>query len=229
MSRIILKISGEALKSEKDLVSDTKLSMIWDLVKLLKKDKHKISIVIGGGNIFRGREHLEMSPLNRDTIGMLGTVINGLYIKDFLAKKDIACVISTPFVFPNLINTYEPDELKKLYDEDQVVIFAGGVGKSGYSTDSGVIRAAEIVKGDLIIKLTNVDGVYNDDPHVNKQAKKFSQLTYDEILQNEYKFMDLYAIKKCQEYNIKILVMSLNDYAQIGEFFAGKNIGTLIS
>ena len=208
MSRIILKISGEALKDEFANVSSKKLNIVLETVNNLKKLQHDVAIVVGGGNYFRGRENTDMDVVTRDTIGMLGTCMNALYIKDYLERNGISTTISTPFDFPNLIENLNNDELKEKWHEGNVIVFGGGIGKSGYSTDSGVIYAAEKIGCDLIIKMTNVDGVYDSDPKINKNAKKFNQLTYEEVLNEHYKVMDEFAIQKAQEKNIKILVMN---------------------
>ncbi len=228
MSRIILKFSGEALKNHDELVAKEKLAIILKTIKLLQENNHEIALVIGGGNFFRGRENEDMEKVTRDTIGMLGTVMNALYVKDYLENHDINSIISTPFDFPNLIEKYNREELKDLYDKGSIVIFGGGVGLSGYSTDSGTILARDILDANLIIKMTNVDGVYSDDPKVNKNAIKFDYLSYKDVLDNEYQVMDLYAIKKCQETKTKILVMNIDNYEKLNDYFNGKIIGTEI-
>ena len=228
MSRIILKFSGEALKDKDELVAKDKLDIVLKTIKLLQENNHEIALVIGGGNFFRGREHEDMEKVTRDTIGMLGTVMNALYVKDYLQNHNIKTIISTPFDFPNLIENYRREDLKDLYNKGNVIIFGGGVGLSGYSTDSGTILARDILDANLIIKMTNVDGVYNDDPKINSKAIKFDYLSYKEILDNEYQVMDLYAIKKCQETKTKILVMNIDKYESINEYFDGKNVGTEI-
>lgn len=228
MSRIILKFSGEALKDNNELVAKEKLAIILKTIKLLQENNHEIALVIGGGNFFRGREHSDMEKVTRDTIGMLGTVMNALYIKDYLENNNIKSIISTPFDFPNLIENYRKEELKELYNKGRVIIFGGGVGLSGYSTDSGTILARDILDANLIIKMTNVDGVYSDDPKINKAAIKFDYLNYKKVIDNEYQVMDLYAIKKCQENKTKILVMNIDNYEKINDYFNGKIIGTEI-
>ena len=225
MSRIILKISGEALKEDNDIVAKCKLDIILNTIKLLK-DKHQIGVVIGGGNFFRGREHEDMEALTRDTIGMLGTVMNALYLKDYLANHNIESVVSTPFKFPNLLENYDKSTLKRLFDNGKIIIFGGGIGLSGYSTDSGTILARDILEANLIIKMTNVDGVYNADPKKDINATKFDYLTYDDVIKNQYQVMDLYAIKKCQNKQTKILVMNINDYAKLPNYFEGQKFGT---
>ena len=228
MSRIILKISGEALKNNNENVSNEKLNIVFKTIKLLQNDGHKIGIVIGGGNFFRGREHNDMNKVTADTIGMLGTIMNALYVKDYLEKQNIKVKISTPFNFPNLIDNYSNEELLSMYEDNCIIIFGGGVGKSGYSTDSGVVLAAKTLNSSLIIKMTNVDGVYDSDPKLNKDAIKYDKVTYKDVLEKGLKVMDEYAIKECMKNNIKILVMNFNKYESILDYFDNKEIGTVI-
>lgn len=228
MSRIILKISGEALKEDEKNVSEKKLNIIKEIIEELKKDKHKIGIVIGGGNYFRGRDHIDMVPIKKDAIGMMGTVINALYISDFLEKYKIKNEVYTPFDFPYLIENFSDSELKEKYENDEIIIFGGGIGKSGFSTDSGASFAAKKVKASLIIKLTTVDGVYDKDPKTNKEAKLFKTLTFNEVIENNYKVMDTSAFKECKENNIDIIVMNFEKYKYLNETIKKHNIGTFI-
>jgi len=226
MSRIILKISGEALKDNNSNVSEDKLKIILNTIKILKKYNHKIAIVVGGGNYFRGRENTHMEVITRDTIGMLGTVMNALYIKDYLEKNAYKIVVSTPFSFPNLIDNYNDEKLKEKYNDGDIIVFGGGVGMSGYSTDSGVILASNKLDGDFIIKMTNVNGVYDSDPKINLNAKKYDKLTYQEVIEKDLKVMDKYAIEKAKDKNIKILVMNFLEYEKLNNYFNGELVGT---
>lgn len=226
MSRIVLKISGEALKENNSNVADEKLKIILNTINILKKYNHKIAIVVGGGNYFRGRENTHMEVITRDTIGMLGTVMNALYIKDYLMKNGLNAIISTPFSFPNLIKEYSDVELINKYDGGDIIIFGGGVGISGYSTDSGVILATKKINSDLIIKMTNVDGVYDSDPKVNKDAIKYDKLTFKEVIEKDLKVMDMYAIEEADKRNIKILVMNFLKYNELEDYFNGLLVGT---
>ena len=227
MSKLILKISGEALKSDEYQVANQNLDIILKTVEELK-DTHQIGIVIGGGNFFRGREHPDMNQVTADTIGMLGTVMNALYVKDYLEKNNLKAVVSTPFEFPGLIEKYTNEELKEKYNNGNIIIFGGGVGQSGFSTDSGTILACEILESDFIVKMTKVDGVYDSDPKINENAKKYKELSYQEVLDKKLKVMDSYAIQKCQNKNIKILVIDFKSYENIKKYFDGQNLGTII-
>ncbi len=226
MDRVIIKISGEALKDETNNVSENKLNIVLKIVQKLRSLNKKVAIVVGGGNFFRGREHQDMDAVRRDTIGMLGTVMNAIYIEDYLIKNNIQCLVSTPFSFPKLIQEYSDNELQALF-ENNVIIFGGGVGMSGYSTDSGVILATKKINANLIIKITNVDGVYDSDPKINKDAHMFTHLTYNDVIKNKLEVMDMYAIEECQKENIKILVMNFKDYDKIEDVLNNK-LGTII-
>ncbi len=227
MKKIVLKISGEALKDNDNVVSEEKLEIIYKSISILSKN-NLVAIVIGGGNYFRGREHLEMEDLNRDTIGMLATCINALYIKDFLEKKGLVVNISTPFTFPSLIPNYSLEELQNNYDKGNIIIFGGGIGKSGVSTDAAAGLAIEMLQANLIIKMTNVDGVFDKDPKKYHDAKMFSKLTYKDIISNNYQVMDKVAIEKCAQNNTSLLVMNFNKYYLLEDYLQGKNIGTIV-
>ncbi len=228
MSRVVLKFSGEALKDGTDAVSEKNLEIINDLIKLLVSNHHKVGIIIGGGNFFRGREHTNMDKVTADTIGMLGTVMNALYIKDYLNKNKVKAEVSTPFNFPGLINDYTNEELKELYDKNTVIIFGGGVGKSGFSTDSGLVLAMNVLDADTIVKMTNVDGVYDNDPKLVHMARLYRRISYKKVLEDKLNVIDEFAVKECMNKNAKILVMNINKYKQIIDYFNGFNPGTII-
>ncbi len=226
MSRIVLKISGEALK-DNETVSNNKLKMIYETINILKSDNHHIAIVIGGGNLFRGREHEEMNSVTADTIGMLASVMNALYLHDYLESKSTPSIVVTPFNFPDLVPNYTNEEIMNL-SNDHIIIFGGGIGKSGYSTDSGVVLASDKIKADLIIKMTNVDGVYDSDPRKNPNAHKYTTLTYDEVINNNLQVMDLNAVLDCKEKKRQIIVMNFQEYFKILDILKGESIGTII-
>ncbi len=228
MKRVVLKISGEALKDENKNVSENKLKIVCDTVRLLKENDYNVGIVVGGGNFFRGRENPHMDEVTRDTIGMLGTVTNALYLKDYLNRNNIKTEVYTPFSFPGLLEEYNKNTIYELSRKGYTIVFGGGVGKSGYSTDSGTILACDYIDADLIIKMTNVNGVFDSDPDSNKFAKKFDYISYEDVIEKKLGIMDEYAIKKCMENNIRILVINFNDYKDIIKSLSGNNIGTII-
>ena len=228
MARIILKISGEALKQDDKIVDVSKLKMVLETINILKKYDSKIAIIVGGGNIFRGRSNLNMKDDNSTAIGVSGSIINALYLKDYLENNNLNVVLSTPFKLNSLIKEYTDEEMLNKFNNGDIVIFGGGVGKIGYSTDSGVILANSKLNCDLIIKMTNVDGVYSEDPKINNDAIKYNKLSYQKVLEDKLNIMDEAAIKNCMENDIKILVMNFNSHTEIEKYFKNEEIGTII-
>ena len=228
MSRIILKISGEALSNNEELVNKEKLELVLNTIKLLRSKGHLVAIIIGGGNIFRGRSNPNMDPANSTAIGVSGSIINSLYLKDYLEQNGNKVALSTPFELNSLIEKYSDTELLDKYNNGEIIIFGGGVGKIGYSTDSGIILANDKLQCDLLIKMTNVDGVYNDDPNKNPNAIKYDFITFEKVLEDGLKIMDEQAILECKNKNIKILVIDFYKYIELEDFFEGRKVGTLI-
>lgn len=226
---ILIKLSGESLMGDISVVEKDKTKEIAKLIKKVHDMGIKVGIVIGGGNFFRGRSNKDMEALYVDTMGMLGTTINALGLADAFKKENLPCIISTPFDLNGLIPKYSKEEvLDKL--NDNVVIFGGGTGHIGCSTDTAASNKASLMKADAIIKLTNVDGVYDKDPNKYSDAVMYDKLTHQEVLDNpEIKVMDIDAIKECKENNIDILVINFNDKENLIRVLEGKEIGTRIS
>lgn len=226
---ILLKLSGESLMSESENINKEKTREIARLIKKVQEMGVNISIVVGGGNFFRGRSHQDMEAINADSMGMLGTTMNALALRDSFTKENIKNVISSPFDFHELIEYHSEDELKKMYNEGVVIIFSGGTGHIGCSTDTAASMKAIMIGADVIIKLTNVDGVYDKDPNKYQDAKLYKKLTHKEVLDNpEIKVMDLKCIKDCLEYNKDILVINFNDQENLIKVLNGEDVGTVI-
>lgn len=227
--RLLIKLSGESLMKDLENVSKEKTLEIAKLIKEVKKLDYQIGIVIGGGNFFRGRSNKDMEPIHVDTMGMLGTCINALGLCDALKKEDIPCVISTPFDLNGLIPKLNENDVLEKYN-DHVVIFGGGTGHIGCSTDTCASNKASLIKADVIIKLTNVDGVFDKDPNKYADAKMYEALTHQEVLDNEeIKVMDIPAVKECMDNNIDILVINFNDKNNLIKVLSGTKMGTTIS
>ena len=226
---ILIKLSGESLMGDVSVVDKDKTKEIAKLIKKVHEMGIKVGIVIGGGNFFRGRSNKDMEPLYVDTMGMLGTTINALGLADAFKKEELSCIISTPFDLNGLIPKYNKEEvLEKL--EDNIVIFGGGTGHIGCSTDTAASNKASLMQADAIIKLTNVDGVYDKDPNKYDDAVMYDKLTHQEVLDNpEIKVMDIDAIRECKENDIDILVINFNDKENLIRVLEGKEIGTRIS
>jgi len=227
--RILIKLSGESLMGDVSVVDKDKTKEIANLIKRVHNMGIKVGIVIGGGNFFRGRSNKDMEPLYVDTMGMLGTTINALGLADAFKKEGLPCIISTPFDLNGLIPKYSKEEVLE-HLNDNVVIFGGGTGHIGCSTDTCASNKASLMNADAIIKLTNVDGVYDKDPNKYTDAIMYDKLTHQEVLDNpEIKVMDIDAIKECQENSIDILVINFNDKENLIRVLEGMEIGTRIS
>lgn len=227
---ILLKLSGESLMSDSENINKEKTKEIAKLIKRVHDMGINIGIVVGGGNFFRGRSHQDMEAINADSMGMLGTTMNALALRDAFTKENISNLVFSPFDFHELIEYHSEDELKKLYKKGTVIVFSGGTGHIGCSTDTAASMKAIMIGADVIIKLTNVDGVYNKDPNKYSDASMYKKLTHQEVLDNpEIKVMDLKCIKDCMEENKDILVINFNDKENLIKVLNGENIGTVIS
>ncbi len=229
MKRVLIKLSGESLMGENALIDKEKTKEIAKLMKRVREMGIEVSIVIGGGNFFRGRSNEDMYQLYVDTMGMLGTTINALGLLDAFKKEGVSGIISTPFDLNGLIPKYSTEEvLEKI--KDNVVIFGGGTGHIGCSTDTCASNKASMIKADTIIKLTNVNGVYDKDPNKYSDAVMYDKLTHQEVLDNpEIKVMDIPAIKECMDNNIDITVINFNDKENLIRVLNGELIGTRIT
>lgn len=227
---ILLKLSGESLMSDSENINKEKTKEIAKLIKRVLDMGINIGIVVGGGNFFRGRSHQDMEAINADSMGMLGTTMNALALRDAFTKEDIPNLVFSPFDFHELIEYHSEEELKKLYKEGTVIVFSGGTGHIGCSTDTAASMKAIMIGADVIIKLTNVDGVYDKDPNKYSDASMYKKLTHQEVLDNpEIKVMDLKCIKDCMEENKDILVINFNDKENLIKVLNGEDIGTVIS
>ena len=227
---ILLKLSGESLMSDTENINKEKTKEIAKLIKRVHDMGINIGIVVGGGNFFRGRSHQDMEAINADSMGMLGTTMNALALRDAFTKENIKNVVFSPFDFHELIEYHSEEELKKLYKEGTVIIFSGGTGHIGCSTDTAASMKATMIGADVIIKLTNVDGVYDKDPNKYSDAKMYKKLTHQEVLDNpEIKVMDLKCIKDCMKENKDILVINFDDKENLIKVLNGVDIGTVIS
>ncbi len=227
--RILIKLSGESLMGDDLVIDKEKTMMIAKLIKRVQEMHIEIGIVIGGGNFFRGRSNQDMYPLYVDTMGMLGTTINALALADAFKKCDVPCIISTPFDLNGLIPKYQEEEiLEKI--KDHIILFGGGTGHIGCSTDTCASNKASLIKADAIIKLTNVDGVYDKDPNKYSDAIKYDHLTHQEVLDNPLiKVMDIEAVRECMNNDIDITVINFNDQENLIRILENKKIGTRIS
>ncbi len=230
--RILLKLSGEALAADQGFGIDTK--RIHEIAAELA-DVHKLgiqlAIVVGGGNFFRGvaDQAKDMDRVSADHMGMLATVINSLALQDALEKQSVFTRVQTAIEMNQVAEPFIRRRAIRHLEKGRVVIFAGGTGNPYFSTDTAASMRAMEIKAEAILKATKVDGIYNADPMKVKDAKKFVQLTYMDVLKKGLKVMDSTAISLCKDNNLPIIVFNLNRRGNIRRVVLGEKIGSRVS
>lgn len=198
-----------------------------EMIKKCVDTGSEIAIVIGGGNFWRGRSSGEMDRVKADNIGMLATVMNAVALQDALEQMGIESVVMTAIPFPQIGEYYSPAKAINHLKNKKVVIFGYGTGNAFFSTDTAAsLRAAEI-NAEIIFKATTTDGVYDSDPKTNPNAKKYTEVSFGEILSKNLKVMDSTAASMCRDNNIPVMVFSLKDPENIVKAINGENVGTL--
>ena len=226
--RFLLKISGEALAgSQKHGIDFDAVKETCEMIKKCVETGSEIAIVVGGGNFWRGRSSGTMDRVKADNIGMLATVMNAVALQDTLEQLGVEAVVMTAIPFPQIGEYYSPARAINHLENKKVVIFGYGTGNAFFSTDTAAsLRAAEI-NAEIIFKATNTDGVYDSDPKTNQNAKKYTEVSFGEILSKDLKVMDSTAASMCRDNNIPVMVLSLKDPENIIRAISGENVGTL--
>ena len=227
--RVLLKLSGEALAGEKGfgIDNDTVLEIAQSVKKMLEIGA-EVAIVVGGGNIFRGRSGENMDRTTADHMGMLATVINALALQSSLENIDVVTRVQTAIEMKEIAEPYIRRRAMRHLEKGRVVIFGAGSGNPYFSTDTAAaLRAAE-VDAEVILLAKKVDGVYDCDPVTNPDAVKFDRLSYLEVLNRDLKVMDSTATSLCKDNKIPIRVFSLEDPDNIIRVINGENIGTIV-
>ena len=228
-NRILLKLSGEVLAGDKKQGID--FNTVESVCKIIKKCTDigvQIGIVVGGGNFWRGRSSGNMDRTRADHIGMLATTMNSLALADTLESMGVSVRVQTAIEMRQIAEPYIRNKAIRHFEKGRVVIFGCGTGSPFFSTDTAAsLRAAEI-KADVMLKATNVDGVYDKDPNKFDDAVKFDTLTHADVVEKGYGVMDSTAAALCKDNNIPILVFNLQDPENIFRAVTGENIGTLV-
>ncbi|MBO5135832.1 MAG: UMP kinase [Clostridia bacterium] len=227
--RVLLKISGEALAGEKGFGLDTDIiDRIAEKIKDVVDMGAEVAIVVGGGNFWRGRSGGNMDRTRADHMGMLATVINSLALLDSLEQQGLNARVQTAIEMRQIAEPYIRNRAARHLEKGRVVIFGCGTGNPFFSTDTGAaLRAAEI-DADCILLAKKVDAVYDSDPNVNPNAKKYDHIKYSEVLAQNLKVMDSTATALCMDNNIPIIVFGLDDPENIKRALKGETIGTLV-
>ena len=230
--RIVLKLSGEALAGDNPNVKfdNDIIKGIVNQIKEIMEKGTQVSLVIGGGNFWRGRsaDHA-MDRTKADQIGMLATVMNAIYVSDFLRQEGIGCVVQTPFKCGTMTEEFSKDLAVRHLENKEVVIFAGGLGHPMFSTDTiTALRGAEL-EADALFFAKNVDGVYDDDPAKNPNAKKIDEIKCGDIIKNNLRVIDLTAASLCFDNGIPVVIFGLYEENSIVRAVNGDKIGTIVT
>ncbi len=228
--RVLIKISGEALGKEDGRGLDSeKLEKVVDQIKEIHEAGAEIGLVVGAGNFWRGRYGQEyMERVTSDYMGMLATTLNALALQDMIESKGIPARTQTALEIKQVAEPYIRRRAVRHLEKGRIVIFACGTGNPYFTTDSAAALRAVEIEAEAILLAKNVDGVYDSDPAVNKEAKKFENITYMEVLEKGLKVMDTTAITLCMDNKVPIIVFGLNEQHSIKRAIIGEEIGTKI-
>jgi uridylate kinase len=230
--RVLLKLSGEALAAGQGFgVDPVRVHEIAAEIQDVHSLGVQIAIVIGGGNFFRGvaAQAREMDRVTADHMGMLATMINALALQDALEKRGVYSRVMSAIEMHEVAEPFIRRRAIRHLEKDRVVIFGAGTGNPFFSTDTAASLRAMEIKADVILKATKVDGIYDADPVIVKDAKMFDQISYMEVLKKGLKVMDATAISLCKDNNLPIIVFNLNRHGNIRRVVTGEKIGSLVS
>ena len=230
MSRVLLKLSGEALAGNNGEIYNT--AFVDEVAAALKScldQGHEVAVVVGAGNIWRGRSGGDMDRVDADRMGMLATVINAICLKDAIIRQGVEAVVMTSVPMSPFAEPYSSGEAKKALSEGKIVVFGAGLGIPFLSTDTtGAVRAAEI-EADAILMAKNVDYIYTDDPRTNPDAKPLKNIKASEVLAKNLKAMDATATAFCLSVGMPVKVFGLSKAEDILRAVSGEHVGTIIS
>ena len=231
--RILVKLSGEALcKNGGSGIDPAAVKMIAQEFVTVAKSGVKTGIVVGAGNIIRGRDLAEtpdIQNITADYMGMVATLINALALRDTLCSCGVKSEVVSAIPIPLVCESYYRPAVLEYLDEGRIVIFAGGTSHPGVTTDMcAAIRATEI-QADILLKVTKVDGVYDSDPAVNPKAKKYDSLTYEQAIAEKLGVMDLPAMAFAMDRNIPMMVFNMFEEGNLAAAVSGEKVGTIVT
>ena len=230
--RIVLKLSGEALQGKLGFGIDS--TVLDDLARQIKGIKDlgvEVTIVVGGGNIFRGLKTASATGMERataDYMGMLATAINGLALQDSLERQGVPTRVQTAIEIAKVAEPYIRRRAIRHLEKGRVVIFVGGIGSPFFTTDTTAALRAMEIGAQVVLKATNVDGVYSDDPAINRRAKRYTALSFLDVLKKGLKVMDATAVSLCMSSDVPIIVFNLHGPGNIKRAVCGEPVGTRV-
>ena len=230
MKRIVLKLSGEALAGDKKMGFDEEtVRKVAVQVKELVDDGIQVGIVIGGGNFWRGRTSENIDRTKADQIGMLATIMNCIYVSEIFRSVGMMTNILTPFECGSFTKLFSKDRALKYFEKNMVVFFAGGAGHPYFSTDTPTVLRAIEVEADVILLAKAIDGVYDSDPRTNPDAKKYDEVSIDEVVEKNLQVVDMTASVLAKENRMPMWVFGLNEENSIVNAVKGEFKGTKVT
>ncbi|MCH5267960.1 MAG: UMP kinase [Lachnospiraceae bacterium] len=227
--RVLLKLSGEALAGPAKTGFDEATCLeVARQVKELIEDGVQVAIVTGGGNFWRGRTSQTIDRAKADQIGMLATVMNCVYVSDIFRYVGLQTSVMTPFVCGAFTDLFSKDKALERLENGEVVFFAGGTGHPYFSTDTATVLRAIEIEADVILSGKSIDGVYDSDPAVNPQAKKYDTISIEDVVNERLGVIDLAAAVLCMENHMPMMIFGLNEENSIVNTAMGTTAGTLV-
>ena len=231
--RVLLKVSGEALKGENEFGYDSNaVRILVDNLSKIIDEGIELGLVVGAGNIWRGEfgKKLGMEPIKADYMGMLGTIMNSLSLKDAFERKGVSCEVMTSIPMSPIGQPFDHTKAEKFLEEGRVVIFGGGTGHPFFTTDTtAALRSLEI-GAEAVLKATKVDGIYSADPMKDSKAVRYEKISYDDALYQNLKVMDSTAFSLCRDNNMPIIVFNFSDPHNLTKVLCGHtDIATVVS
>ncbi len=229
MRRIMLKLSGEALEGTKK--ENYSYEFVDNICKQIKKNfskKTQIAIMPGGGNIIRGKMLKNIDKYKADEIGMLSTYMNSIYLQELLSKNGMKSKVYGAFEISDIAKVFSKDDILKDMTDGYIIILAGGTGHPYFTTDTGVVLRSIELECDELLLAKNIDGVYDKDPVLYKDAKKYNKIKFKDMIEKKLSVIDLSASVLCEDQKLNLRLFSLHEKDAISKAILGKNIGTLI-
>ena len=229
IKRVILKLSGEALAKKQGGYNDNLIENIANQVKTLVDKGTDVGIVIGGGNYWRGRSNDNIDRTKADQIGMLATIMNCIYVSEIFRSQGLKTNILTPFECGSMTKLFSKDRANKYFEKGMVVFFAGGTGHPYFSTDTGSVLRAIEMDADAILLAKAIDGIYDSDPKINPDAKKYDTISISEVVDKKLGVIDMTASVMCMENKMPLMVFGLEEENSIVNALSGNFNGTVVT
>ena len=229
IKRVILKLSGEDLAKKEGGYNDELIENIANQVKTIVNKGTDVGVVIGGGNYWRGRSNDNIDRTKADQIGMLATIMNCIYVSEIFRSQGLKTNILTPFECGSMTKLFSKDRANKYFEKGMVVFFAGGTGHPYFSTDTGIVLRAIELDADAILLAKAIDGIYDSDPKINPEAKKYDTISINEVVEKKLGVIDMTASVMCMENKMPLMVFGLEEENSIVNALSGKFNGTVVT